>query len=82
MKQEKERPYFYDKYVQLLGIGIKPQFIATELNSQGIKRKSNSPFTATTVTYTANGYQKDKHVEQKILDLHAQYFSKTTQQSA
>lgn len=72
----KDKPYFYDMYVALQSIGYTPTLIATYLNNDGKKRKTNSPYNANTITLAANGHQNDDNVEKIILRLHSQHFRK------
>lgn len=82
MNNQVNTPTTQEKYLALLNYGINPKFIANTLNDRQLVRKTNSPYVAQTVVYTANGYQRDENIERLIDELFFQYCSKNTLQTA
>lgn len=81
-KEKKEKPECYIKYVELQKFGLTPTYFANVLNDRGLRRKTNSPYIAQTVTYTVNGHQMDTHIVDVINEEYANRFSKKPLQNA
>lgn len=73
-KSEKKRGECYDKYIALKKYGFSVNYFVNELNALGLRRKTNSPYTASTVVYTVNGYQADENVEKIINEIYKEKF--------
>lgn len=71
-----------EKYQALKSYGINPKFIANQLNTNLLRRKSNSLYIAQTVIYVGNGYQRDSNVEKLINELFDKHCSISTLQNA